>query len=196
MKKLIALLIVCVAFATAPAFSDGLERGIDAYQNGDYATALTEFRLLAEQGDANAQNNLGAMYERGDGVPQDYKESVKWYRLAAEQGAAYAQNNLGQMYNNGEGVQQDYKQAVKWYKISAEQGFAEAHNNLGAKYGAGQGVPQDYVRAHMWFNLGASNGSELALENRDDVAKHMTSSQLEKAQELARECLAKDYKGC
>ena len=49
-------------------------------QKGDLATALREWRPLAEQGDAKAQYNLGVMYDNGKGVTQDYKEAVKWYR--------------------------------------------------------------------------------------------------------------------
>jgi TPR repeat protein len=61
-----------------------------------------------------AQYNLGLMYGKGWGVPQDYAEAAKWYRRAAEQGYAKAQYNLGVMYYNGEGVPQDYAEAVKW----------------------------------------------------------------------------------
>ncbi|MCH8098520.1 MAG: sel1 repeat family protein [Proteobacteria bacterium] len=68
---------------TAPAWA-GVDEGVVAYNRGDYATALREWRPLAEQGDAEAQFNLGLMYYKGRGVPQDYAEAVKWYRLAAE----------------------------------------------------------------------------------------------------------------
>jgi glycine/D-amino acid oxidase-like deaminating enzyme len=50
--------------------------GVQAYENGDYATALTEWAPLAEQGNANAQFNLAQMYRRGEGVPQNYKMAV------------------------------------------------------------------------------------------------------------------------
>ena len=86
--------------------------GFHAYEEGDYATALKEYRPLAEQGDADAQHNLGFMYGEGRGVPQDYKEAVHWYRRAAAQGHAEAQAKLGQMYGAGWGVPQDYKEAV------------------------------------------------------------------------------------
>ncbi len=59
-----------------------------AYQRGDYATAIRKFRPLAEQGNAEAQFNLGGMYRQGRGVPQDDAEAMKWYRKAAEQGDA------------------------------------------------------------------------------------------------------------
>lgn len=109
---------------------------------------------------------------------------------------ADAQYNLAWMYDNGKGVTQDYKEAVKWYRLSAEQGHALAQSNLGAMYANGEGVIQDDVYAHMWSNIAAANGQSGAQENRDMVAKRMTSSQLAKVQKLARECVAKDYKGC
>jgi hypothetical protein len=62
------------------------------------------------------------MYERGQGVNQDYAKAVKWYRKAAEQGSASSQSNLGSMYFNGQGVTQNYVKAVKWWRKAAEQG--------------------------------------------------------------------------
>ena len=80
--------------------------------------------------------------------------------------------------------------------MEAVQGYALAQLNLGVMYANGQGVPQDDVYAHMWWNLAGSNGSEDGRGNRDIIAKQMTPSQLEKAQDLARDCVSKNYKGC
>ncbi len=195
MKKLVALVCLCVAFVATPVFAD-FQEGYDAYLEKDYKTALRELRPLAEQGNAEAQFYMGNMYNNGRGVSQDYKQAAKWYTLSAEQGDDHAQFNLAMLYYNGEGVPQDYKQAVKWYTLSAEQGDAEAQTNLGVMYALGQGVPQDYLRAHMWGNLGASNGNENGIVLRDLAVEQMTRSQIEKAQDLARACVAKDYKGC
>ena len=171
-------------------------KGLTAAQRGDYATALREWTPLAKRGDADAQYNLGQMYRKGEGVPQDYKTAAKWYTLAAKQGDASAQGNLGLMYRKGAGVPQDYKTAVKWYTLAAEQGDATAQSNLGAMYYNGNGVIQDDVYAHMWWSIAASSGDKDAIENRDEVAGEMTPSQLEKAQDLARECVRKKYKDC
>ena len=75
-------------------WSADLTKGMDAAQRGDYATALREWKPLAEQGNTRARFYLGVMYDKGRGVPQDYKTAVKWFRLAAEQGDADAQTNL------------------------------------------------------------------------------------------------------
>jgi TPR repeat protein len=126
----------------------------------------------------------------------DYATALREWTPLAEQGDAGAQYNLGLMYGNGDGVPQDDKNAMKWYTLAAEQGHASAQTSLGVVYANGYGVQQDYVYAHMWFNIAASSGEQNAPENRDLVAERMTPSQIERAQDLARECVAKNYKGC
>jgi TPR repeat protein len=126
----------------------------------------------------------------------DYVTALREWTPLAERGDTNAQYLLGTMYRKGQGGPQDYRTAVKWYTLAAEQGFADAQYNLGLMYGKGQGVPQNYVRAHMWFNLSASTGHEGAIKNRAIVAKRMTPADISAAQKLARECAAKNYKGC
>ena len=144
-------------------------------------------RPLAEEGNADAQFNLGFMYYTGKGVEQDYDKAVKWYRRAAEQGYADAQFNLGWMYHLGKGVKQDYAEAVKWYRRAAEQEHAKAQSILGFMYGTGKGLVLNYVLAHKWYNLAAAQGEEAARKNRDLIVKTMTASQITEAQKLARQ---------
>jgi TPR repeat protein len=77
-------------------------------------------RARAEQGDAEAQFDLGFRYNTGRGVRQDTAEAARWYRLAAEQGLAGAQFNVGLMYDNGRGVPQDDAEAVRWYRLAVD----------------------------------------------------------------------------
>jgi TPR repeat protein len=107
-----------------------------------------------------------------------------------------AQYNVGVMYEDGVGVAQDYKVAVKWYRLAAEQGYANAQGNLGAMYANGKGVPKDNVMAHMWLIIGASNGSPSAPKNKEIIAKRLTAAEISKSQKLAKECVAREYKGC
>lgn len=100
-----------------------------AYAQSDYAEALRWYGLAAAQGVAQAQHNLGVMYERGQGVPQNDAEAVRWYRLAAAQGFAQAQLNLGVMYYNGQGVTQNYVEAYKWWSLAAAQDNRNATKN-------------------------------------------------------------------
>ncbi len=163
------------------------QAGFDAYERGDYETALKKFLPLAEQGEADAQNKLGVMYAEGQGVPQDYAEAMKWFRLAADQGYAKAQHNLGYMHEYGEGVTQDYQEALRWFRLAADQGYAVAQTNLGFMYAKGHGVTKDYVQAYVWYTLAASQGDDLATKSQTLLEKSMTPSQLAEAQRLTRE---------
>ena len=107
---------------TNSAFGADFQKGVDAYEKGDYATALREWRSLAIQGDADAQYALGVLYDSGDGVSEDDREAVKWYRMAAEQGQAWSQFNLAGMYDDGEGVEEDDVVAYAWFKIASANG--------------------------------------------------------------------------
>ena len=117
-------------------------------------------------------------------------------RRAAEQGHAAAQVRLGAMYANGEGVLKDAAEAVRWYRLAAKQGHVPAQYNLGVMYTNGRGVGKDFVLAHMWFNIAGANGSEMAGEERDKLEREMTSDEIRRATELARECMASDYQDC
>ncbi len=129
MKSFLMTLITACLLTAAPitiTYAQNFDKAVKAYEAGDYTTAAKEFRLLAEQGDAGAQNILGLMYDQGEGVKQDYVEAVRWHRLAAEQGDADAQNNLGYRYSFGEGVPQDYVLAHMWFNIAAASGYENA----------------------------------------------------------------------
>jgi hypothetical protein len=179
----LVLSFVCLA---VPARAD-FQAGMDANNRGDYATALREWRPLAEQGDALAQYNLGVLYRKGRGMPQDDVHARQWYEKAAAQGQAKAQYNLGTLYLNGEGVPKNNQQALRWFRLAADQGEALAQTKIAIMYDEGQGVPQDFVQAHKWYNLAATNGDKPAAELRDALAKQMTPAQIAEAQKLARE---------
>jgi hypothetical protein len=102
-----------------------------AFGRGDFATAMNLWLPMADRGNAYAQNNLGAMYQCGQGVLQDYRQAVAWYRKAADQGYAPAQYNLGVMYGKGRGVPQDDQQTLIWLRKAADQGNADAQFALG-----------------------------------------------------------------
>lgn len=118
---------------------------------------------LANEGDACAQNNLGAMYYYGHGVEQSDEKAAEWVLKAAKQGFADAQNHLGLMYKNGTGVEQSYEKAVEWYLKAAEQGLAIAQYNLGEMYALGDGVEQSNEKAREWLQKAADQGFDCAM---------------------------------
>ena len=155
----------------------------------DDQEAVKWFRLSAEQGNAKAQYNLGAMYANGEGVPQDYKEAVKWYRLSAEQGDAKAQNNIYQL------AKKNIPEALQFLVKDAKDGIDKAQNKLGEVYSQGLGLPQSYLDAHMWFNLSGSQGNRGAIRNRNKMERKMSPEQIVQAQEMARNWKPEHLKG-
>ena len=136
MNRLIRSAAFALMLLPVPGSAQDFDAGYAAYEAGDYATALREFKPLAEQGNALAQYNLGLMYSGGEGVPHDVAESGRLFRLAAEQGNALAQFACGSRYAFGRGVPQDYLSAHMWYNISAangSKGAATQRDNVAAK---------------------------------------------------------------
>jgi len=146
--------ILCCSVAVA-----GLKEGYEALSRQDYATAIKEYRPLAERGNAEAQYRIGRMYEFGKGYPKDQAQGIAWIRKAAAQNHADAQQELGFIYATGDGVKQDDVQAVEWFRKAATQGDAVAQYNLGLLYAKGQGVPKDYAQAIDWWRKSATQGN-------------------------------------
>jgi len=177
-------------------FGDDFSDGYSAYKKGDYKTAMRLWKPLAEQGHANAQYNLGLMYDNGEGVPEDDKQAVKWYRLAAEQGLADAQTNLGLMYDNGQGVIINYTEAVRLFNLSARQGDEYGMYNFARMYKDGKGVEEDKIYSYMWFNLANEAEHSFSKYERKELSKKMTTKELHVAHELSQKCLDSNYKDC
>ena len=145
--------------------------------------------IAAEKGDAEAQYNLGVMYDLGVGVPEDDREAAKWYRKAADQGYAAAQSALGLKSHSGRGVEKDDREAVKWLRKAADQGDSSGQLHLGRMYYRGEGVPKDFVKAYAWLNLAAAQGEKfaatLAAVTRDKLVAKTSTEQVAAAQKLS-----------
>lgn len=141
------------------------EDGRAAFNAGDYPRAFARWQLLAEYGNAQAQNELGWLYQQGLGVEPDPLQAVRWYRKAAAQGLAVAQTNLGIMYNDGLGVVRDRREAARWFELAARQGDAAALNNLGVLHDRGEGVPEDNHKAAEYLRKAADLGHPRAMSN-------------------------------
>jgi len=90
-----------------------------AYDRANYLTALNIWLPKAQQGDPQAQNYVGEIYEKGLGIKPDYEMAFVWYKKAAKQGYAKAQTNLGSLYERGLGVEKNNQKAIQWYAKSS-----------------------------------------------------------------------------
>lgn len=166
MSQYISIIILAGALST-PLFAqdDPFERGLKAYNAGDYKTAYNFTLPLATQGDPAAKNLLGMMYELGKGVPQDLAKSVAFYREGAEQGDRYAQYNLAVSYDSGTGIPQNYREAVRWFRRAADQGVSSAQYDLGVMTEQGRGTSKSFKKAAQWYQKAAKQGHVQAQNN-------------------------------
>lgn len=179
--------------------------GIEAYQGGDFLTALHAFRPLATRGDAHAQLMIGLMYWDGKGVQKDDDVALFWLRKAADQGLKDAQRVVGIGYELGWNGVQDDGEAFKWLQRAAQQGDAQSQESLGIHYATGHGVTQDYAHAYMWYDIAGSSvvtsefkagDRQLAISFRDELAAKMTAAQIDAAQDMALKCRQSNFKQC
>ncbi len=153
--KKLALILLALGFS---ALGADFAAGLAAYNRGDYATAIHEWQPIAERGDPHAQYNLGLLYARGHGVPQDYRQAADWYRKAAEQEVPAAQYNLGVMYANGQGVQRNSQEAAKWFVRAAQHGVVRAELGAARMYAEGDAGSRNYAEAEQWYRKAAEHG--------------------------------------
>ncbi len=155
----VAVALVALTLLGYAIFQPGsLDGARDASARGDQATAMRLYQSLANEGNSEAQYQLGTYYLLGTYIPKDYSEAVKWFRKAADQGSTNAQELLALRYERGEGVPLDYVEAHKWYSLAA----------------SGTHLP-------------GRNISSSAIKSRDRTANMMTAQQVDEAQKLARE---------
>lgn len=186
MRDLFRLIMAAIfLFSSSAASAADLEKGLAAYDEGNYAVALEQCLPLAEAGDPTAQFCVARMYANGFGVMMDDAMALKWYGEAAAAGHAESQFNLGVMHANGWGVPMNDAEAARYYREAAEQGFVQAMSSLAYVTYRGIGVEEDMAAGYMWYDVAAKLGDLAAQQKRDDLANKMSHDDLLSAQTLA-----------
>ncbi|WP_166039339.1 tetratricopeptide repeat protein, partial [Sphingosinicella sp. YJ22] len=149
-----------LALAGAETAAADVPAGIAAWQAGDYARAVAEWRPLAEAGDADAQFNLGQAYRLGRGVPQDLRLAEQWFERAARQRHEQAGANLGLLlFQNGRA-----REAMPWIQAAAMRGDPRAQYVFGTALFNGDVVRRDLPRAYALMSRAAAQGFPQAAE--------------------------------
>lgn len=144
---------------------DGLNEMGSIYQWGalgvekNIEEAIRLYTEAAQQGHANAQNNLACLYE-----DDDPKEALRYYKMAAENGLPLGMSNYGRCLLYGIGSDKKYDEAYKWLMKAAEADDKcdSAQYMLGVMCFNGDGVEKDLVRSAQWYKKAAENGHESA----------------------------------
>lgn len=126
--------------------------GYNFTKTKEWEKALTCFKLsVKKDNNPYAQSWIGTIYDKGYGVPENYKLAFKWFSLAAEQGDVYSIGKIGWHYMEGRGVAQNDEEAVKWFRKGAELGDAYSQERLGWYYAEGLGgLKQDWNKSFEW----------------------------------------------
>jgi TPR repeat protein len=150
---------------------------------------LAKMRTDGQNGDVDAQSQLGNIYYFGEGVPVDWHEAQGWFRKAAERGRPEAQTKLGVMYFMGQGIPRDIPESVKWFRQAAAQGETSAQVCIGAMYAQGVGVSQDLVEAYTWFLQALAGGNASAVKSCLVIEKLLTPRQIQEGHRRAAEAI-------
>jgi TPR repeat protein len=166
--RLAALLLAATTIMTpvCRAESSGiLSDALTQYSKFEYIKAIEMLLPLAHRGDPVAEEILGFMYAKGEGIPSDEAAAYHWFTLAAVGGRTEAQFQLGLIYRDGLGVPKDGNTALYWLGRAAQQGSPDAMNAAGEVYLGHAGVAVDYAAALEWFFRAAEHGSAQAMFN-------------------------------
>ncbi len=158
-----ALLLVSAGHA-------GVREGVDAWQAGDFAKAVAEWRAPAEAGDRDAQFNMGQAYKLGRGVPVDPRQARTWFYRAAEQGHRQAQANLGLiLFRDG-----NRAEAMPWISKAAEQGEPRSQYVLATALFNGDHVARDWPRSYALMTMAARAGIAEAKTSLAHMERYVT----------------------
>jgi cell division septation protein DedD len=186
MRGVAALMLTVAAFAAAGlagTASATVKDGVDAWQRGDYAAAVAQWKPAADAGDADAQFNLAQAYKLGRGVPTDLALAQSWYQKAAVQGHEQAQANLGLiLFQNG-----DRAGAMPWIQKAADRGEPRAQYVLGTALFNGELINKDWVKAYALMTRAAAAGLPQATTSLGQMDSYIPLNQRQQGLALAAE---------
>jgi cell division septation protein DedD len=135
--------------------------GVRAWQSGNFAAAVAEWRPLADKGDADAEYNLGQAYKLGRGAPRDLSIAASWYQKAAQQGHEPAQANLALLlYTQGRKAA-----AMPWMRKAADAGDPRCQFILGGELFNGDLLHEDLPHAYAYMKRAADQGLPQAADS-------------------------------
>ena len=181
MKRMWHGMIAAAALVTAiPALAD-VKAGVDAWQQGDYAKAIAQWRPLAEAGDPDAQFNLGQAYKLGRGVQPNFNTALDWYRKAQRQGHLRAEDNLGLLLFQ----QGDRSGAMPFLQKAASRGEPRAQYIVATTLFNGDLIGKDWVRAYALMTRASASGLPQAANSLAEMDKYIAEDQRKKGLALA-----------
>ncbi|MEO1489795.1 MAG: sporulation protein, partial [Pseudomonadota bacterium] len=167
---------------SGPALAD-VKAGVDAWSSGDFDRAVNEWRLPAQNGDADALFNLAQAYRLGRGVDADITRARELYAEAAQKGHVKAADNYGLLlFQQGE-----QQVAMPLINAAAERGDPRAQYVLGLAHFNADYAKKDWVRAYALLTLAQASGLPQAKGALAQMDQYIPMDQRQKAQLVARD---------
>lgn len=169
-------ILLLLLLLSSPLHAD-YQSGLDAYGQGDYVTAMTEWREVTDGPPTAVSPGIfvethyavAMLYWEGRGVAQDFGQARHWLERAAGMNHAAAQVKLGFLYTDGKGVAQDHARAFEWFSKAARQGNVDALYNLGVSYLYGWGTEPDATLAKQYLAAASALGDPAAEQALQDL---------------------------
>jgi TPR repeat protein len=178
------IITLCFGLISQLSLADDVEEGNTAYQQHDYQAALNAWNPAAQQGDTDAEYNVGQLYRLGQGVKINYLTAQSYYIKAAQKDHPLAQLNLGTMYYSGKLGVDEEESAFYWLHKAAENDNAEAQWMIAVMLFNGQGVIQDSIAAYSWLTLASEQHHPQASLDQKKLKRGLSVEQLNLADTL------------
>lgn len=168
---------------TGVSAAQDVQSGIAAWQAGDYAKAVAEWRPLADAGNADAQFNVAQAYRLGRGVPQNLNLAEQWFERAARQRHEQAGASLGLLlFQNGRA-----REAMPWIQAAAMRGDPRAQYVFGTALFNGDVLRQDLPRAYAMVGAAAAQGFPQAQAQLTEMERQLSPADRDRGRAMMAE---------
>lgn len=147
--------------------------GVLAFENGDYDTAVSHFRIAAQEGDDLAAVNLAVCIQRGVGVEMNENAAFQMFAATGAKGSAVALLNAGKCFLLGRGTVKDEVKALRAFERAARLGEPYANYNLALAAELGISMNRDLAKAYHLYELAAENGVKDAVDDAYRVRREL-----------------------
>ena len=154
----LVLLVTAVLLLTCRSSLASFTEAEGPARRGEYPAAYDACKAEAEKGDAECQNLVGVLFQKGLGVPNNLKEAMRLFALAASQKLSAAQINLGLTQLNGLGIPPSEKEAARWFELASAQGDPVAEYHLAVLLLKGREIEKNPEKAVGLLRDGADRG--------------------------------------
>src|ERR1700761_3214481 len=179
--------MMAAAAVVTPATPATVKDGVDAWQQGNYDRAVTIWRPLAAQGDADAAFNLAQAYKLGRGVPTDLGQAKTWYGKAAQAGHIQGAANYGLLlFQDG-----DRRSAMPWIAKASAAGDPRAQYVLGTALFNGDLAAKDWPKAYALMTRAAPAGLPQATTSLSQMDQYMSPTDRQNGLQLASQMAAR-----